>query len=323
MTNNSASVAVVGCGHWGKNLVRNFSEIGQLAAISDPLDENTAPLIEKFGVRNITFDEVLSDPTIAGVAIAAPAPLHAKLAKACLEADKHLMVEKPITLETDDARMLIELAKRQNKLLMVGHLLNYHNAFLKMVEMVDAGAVGKIHRIYSNRLSFGKVRVEENALWSFAPHDISMILRLMGGERPEKISAIGQASISHGIEDFCHLHMDFASGIGAHIHVSWLNPFKEQKLVVIGEDAMMVFDDVAPLEQKLALYGHNAAIEGNVPVLKKAEAEYIEVAASEPLKQECQAFIAGMQDPSSVYTDGEEGLAVLDVLSRAQKHLGV
>lgn len=318
MKENRPNVAVIGCGYWGRNIVRNFAELGALKAISDPSAENAAGMSSAYSVPALSLEEILSDAEIEGVAIAAPAVLHAELARQCLLAGKHVMVEKPVALSLEDARMMIDLAAEQERLLMVGHLLNYHAGFLKVVSLVEQGAAGSLQRIYSNRLSLGKLRTEENVLWSFAPHDISMILRLAGGTSPASVDAHGASCISEGVEDFANVHLGFEGGLTAHIFVSWLHPFKEQRLVVIGNDAMIVFDDTQPLERKVAIYRHKAGIDDGLPFVEKAEAEYVELPASEPLKMECQAFIDGMEDPRQIYTDGEEGWRVLDVLSRAE-----
>jgi predicted dehydrogenase len=317
------AVAVIGCGYWGKNIVRNFAELDCLSAISDPLPANSGPLSERFKVPVLGIEAILEDDGIAGVAIAAPAPLHARIAEQCLRAGKHVMVEKPIALSIDDARGMIGLAESKQRLLMVGHLLNYHSGFLKVVELVNQGVTGPLKRIYSNRLSFGKVRTEENVLWSFAPHDLSMILRLAGGRSPKTVSALGSAHVSAGIVDFCHVHMEFDDTLTAHTFVSWLHPFKEQKLVVIGEDAMIVFDDTLPSDQKVAVYSHRYGIDDGVPTLDKAIAKFEVIDANEPLRAECLAFLKGMSDPSTIYTDGQEGLRVLDVLSRAEASMAV
>jgi len=321
LSSNNKNIAVIGCGYWGKNIVRNFSELGILAGISDPRQENTAPLAAKYDVPVLSIEEILASEEIEGVAIAAPAPLHAELAVEIIRAGKHVMVEKPVALTLDDAQHMIDEAEKHDRLLMVGHLLNYHNGFLKVVDLVESGALGKLRRIYSNRMSFGKVRTEEDVLWSFAPHDLSMILRLAGGKLPLSVSASGSSYLSSGIADFAHIHMTFESQVSSHVFVSWLHPFKEQKLVVIGDEAMVVFDDTLPDDRKIALYRHKADIVDGIPVLDKADAEYVSFTPAEPLKSECLAFVEGMKDRSSIYTDGLEGKRVLEVLSMADAAL--
>lgn len=315
---NQPKVAVIGCGYWGRNIVRNFSNLGELRMIHDPSPLIAREISDRHGVPAVDLDLVLSDNGVKGVAIAAPAPLHFELASLCLNAGKHVMVEKPVALNRQDAIKLIELADKQSRLLMVGHLLNYHNGFLKVCELVDRGEIGKLRRIYSNRLSFGKVRTEEDVLWSFAPHDISMILRLVDGETPDFVEAHGGAYITANTADFAHVHLGFANNVTAHVFVSWLHPFKEQRLVVVGESGMIVFDDTAPIENKVAIYRHKVELNNGIPVMDRAEAEYPPIPICEPLQAECQAFLSGMENPSDIYTDGAEGLRVLEVLTRAQ-----
>jgi UDP-2-acetamido-3-amino-2,3-dideoxy-glucuronate N-acetyltransferase len=318
MTQREPAVAVVGCGYWGKNLVRNFSMIGQLRLVCDPFPAVAASMSEQFSVPHASFEDILADEGVRGVAIAAPAAQHAGLAARCLRAGKHVFVEKPVALVVEDAKALIKLAGEQQRLLMVGHLLNYHPGFLKVCELAASGMTGSLRRIYSNRLSFGKVRTEENVLWSFAPHDISMILRLAGGQRPVTVSAHGAGYVSEGIDDFAVINMGFEGGLTAHVFVSWLHPFKEQRLVVIGERASVVFDDTAAADKKVGLYRNSAAIVDGQPVLQKEDVEYIQFDESEPLRNECLAFLAGMDAPSGIYTDGAEGLRVLEVLGAAE-----
>jgi UDP-2-acetamido-3-amino-2,3-dideoxy-glucuronate N-acetyltransferase len=318
MSKNAKTVAVIGCGYWGKNIVRNFAELGALRAVCDSYAPLAAAMSSQFSAPAVSLEEIESDPSVQGVAIASPAPVHAELATRFLKAGKHVFVEKPVALEMADAATLVTLARAQNRLLMVGHLLQYHPGFLRACALVEAGQIGALRHVYSNRLSFGKVRTEENVLWSFAPHDISMILRLAGSVRPVGVSAFGGGHISPGIEDFCTVNLRFESGITAHIFVSWQHPFKEQRLVAIGGKGAIVFDDTAPKDKKLALYRNSAVIENGQPVLSKADAEYVPFEDGEPLRNECQSFLNGMSNPASVFTNGEEGLRVLDVLSRAE-----
>jgi UDP-2-acetamido-3-amino-2,3-dideoxy-glucuronate N-acetyltransferase len=244
-----------------------------------------------------------------------------RLLQQCLRSFRFLLPHLTTSRKIPASKALVRLAAIQERLLMVGHLLHYHPAFLRACALVEAGEIGRLKHIYSNRLSFGKVRTEENVLWSFAPHDISMILRLAGSKRPEHVAAFGGGYISEGIEDFCVVNLGFSSGISGHIFVSWQHPFKEQRLVVIGEKGAIVFDDTAPKEKKLALYRSTAVIENGQPALNKADAEFMPFEDGEPLRNECQAFLHGMTNPQSVFTNGEEGLRVLDVLSRAESSM--
>jgi UDP-2-acetamido-3-amino-2,3-dideoxy-glucuronate N-acetyltransferase len=317
---SQARVAVVGCGYWGKNLVRNFAELGALAAICDPDRANAEKLAAASKSRVIGWMPLLDDASIDAVAIAAPAALHFQLARAALEAGKHVFVEKPLALEVAEAERLCEIAARADRRLMVGHLLQYHPAFLKLKDLVREGALGRLQYIYSNRLNLGKIRREEDALWSFAPHDISMILALIGQE-PERVTAEGGAYLHKTIADVTTTHFAFAGGERAHIFVSWLHPFKEQKLVVVGDRAQAVFNDGEPWERKLQLYPHRIEWRDTVPVPEKAEAQSVALEVGEPLQLECAHFLESIVNGTTPRTDGREGVRVLKVLAKASAAL--
>src|SRR5262245_8093706 len=238
-------VAVVGTGYWGKNLVRNFFELGSLAAVCDSDEEKLAPYRSGYpGCRTVgAFVEVLKDPTIHAVAIATPAESHGDLVREALLAGKDVFVEKPLCLSSTAGESLVALAREHGRILMVGHLLWYHPAVLKLKALIDAGELGRIQYIYSNRLNLGRIRREENILWSFAPHDISVILGLLG-EMPETVQAQGGNYLHQKIADVTVSLLSFPSGVKAHIFVFWLHPVKEQKLIVVGDRKMAVFDDV-------------------------------------------------------------------------------
>ena len=310
------NIAVVGCGHWGKNLVRNFSELGALYAVCDPNTKLAQRYAKQYKVNNFSFTEIINDTSIEGVVLAVPAPLHASLAIDAMNAGKHVYVEKPLAMNQKEARQMIDISKDQGVQLMVGHLLQYHPVFIALRGLVESGEIGGLNYIYSNRLSFGKIRSEEDVIWSFAPHDISMILSLMGQE-PELIRTESCSILQANIADTAVVHMEFKSGLKAHISVSWMHPYKEQKLVVMGESAMAVFDDTLPWSQKLALYRHNIDLTGEAPILEKSIVEYISVIQSEPLRNECQHFIDVISGLLTPLTDGDEGLRVLNVLSTA------
>ena len=251
--------------------------------------------------------------------IAAPAIMHFEFTRLALEAGKDVFVEKPLALTAREGEELVRLAEKNKKILMVGHILQYHPAVNRLKEIIAAGELGKIQYIYSNRLSIGKLRTEENILWSFAPHDISVILMLLE-EEPIKVSAFGGYYLSQGIFDTTLTTLEFANGVKGHIFVNWLHPFKEQKLVVVGSKAMAVFDDVSA--EKLYLYPHKIEWkEGKIPVAEKAEREVIPVEKAEPLKSEVQHFIDCITNRQQPKTDGWEGVRVLRILERAEKDL--
>lgn len=312
--------AVVGAGHWGRNLVRVLAELRALVAVCDPDQARAAQLADAHGVSARSFEDVCADPAVAAVVIAAPAALHAQLATQALRAGKHVFVEKPLALQVADAEALVRLAEEQGKVLMVGHLLQYHPVFEALRELVAEGRIGRLQYVYSNRLNLGRFRREEDSLWSFAPHDLSMILSLVG-EEPTEVSAVGAAYLHPEIADVTTTHMTFASGPRAHVFVSWLHPFKEQKLVVVGDGGMAVFDDGQPWEDKLLLYPHRVDWHEGLPEPVRGEPERWEVARREPLTQECAHFLQCVQDGGRPRTDGEEGLRVLRVLDRARAAL--
>jgi len=313
-------VAVVGCGYWGRNLVRNFSELGALAAVCDANPDVATEQAAKFGLRKRELDSIIADPSIDAVAIATPAELHGTVTWQALEAGKDVFVEKPIALRVIDAERSIAIAAERQRILMVGHLLQYHPAFLKLQEMASSGVFGKLQYIYSNRLNLGKIRQHENILWSFAPHDISMILAL-ARDMPSKVQAVGSYYLHQAIADVTATHLAFPSGINAHIFVSWLHPNKEQKLILVGSDGMAVFDDTQPWERKLAHYAHSVTWLDNQPVPQKAEPGYVALTPSEPLAMECAHFLNAVRTRSQPRTDGAEGLSVLRVLDAAERSM--
>jgi predicted dehydrogenase/acetyltransferase-like isoleucine patch superfamily enzyme len=317
---SSTRLVVAGCGAWGKNLVRNFAALGVLHGIVDPDRAAAAALARQHDAAAVEWDAVLADPTVNAVAIASPAALHARLAHAALEAGKHVFVEKPLALQIADAEVLCQLAERHDRRLMVGHLLQYHPAFLRLKDLVREGVLGRLQYVYSNRLNLGKIRREEDILWSFAPHDISMILSLVGAD-PEHVDAVGARYLHRTIADVTTTHLSFAGGEQAHIFVSWLHPFKEQKLVVVGERGMAVFDDSEEWGRKLLLYPHRVEWREAMPVPQKGEAEPVAVEPGEPLRLECQHFLDCISTGATPRTDGREGLRVLRVLSRATQSL--
>ncbi len=316
------NIAVIGSGYWGKNLVRNFYQLGTLKLICDKNETILAQFKEQYPDVEIclTLNDVLSQKDIQGVVIATPAETHYTLAKEALLAGKHAHVEKPMALKEKEGRELISIAKQNNRILMVGHLLQYHPAFMRLKNLALSGELGRINYIYSNRLNLGKIRREENILWSFAPHDISMILSL-AGEEPESVVATGGNYLHKKIADVTTTHMEFPSGLQAHIFVSWLHPFKEQKLVVVGDQKMAVFDDTQPWPDKLLLYPHQIKWENNVPVPAKAEPEKVDIPEAEPLRMECEHFIDCISNDKQPLTDGHEGLRVLKILNAGQHSL--
>jgi predicted dehydrogenase len=309
---------VIGCGYWGKNLVRNFQQLGALAMVADVTEAGRSAAVAVAGGAPIVadIDEALRSD-VAGVVISTPAETHYELAEKALRAGKDVFCEKPLALRAEEGAALVSLAEARGRILMVGHVLEYHPAVVKLRELVASGALGKVQYIYSNRLSLGKVRREENILWSFAPHDIAIILRLMGS-LPLQVVATGGAYVQPNIADVTVTNLLFDNGIRAHVHVSWLHPFKEQRLVVIGSRKMASFDDVS---KQLVLYDQRVEVEKGQPAPVKGEAEPVEFAKDEPLRLECRAFLDAVATRTPPLTDGKSGLRVLQVLGAAQRSL--
>lgn len=317
-SNNRAPVAVVGCGYWGRNLVRNFSRLGALAAVCDstPAGRATAEELAP-GTPVITDLTELLKTEVAGVVVATPAETHYEIAKQILLAGKDVFVEKPLALTYDEGATLVRRAEESNAILMVGHVLEYHPAIVRMMELVRSGELGNIRYISSNRLNLGKVRREENILWSFAPHDIAIILRLMGS-MPFQIAAYGGSYVQPNIADVTITHLLFDNGVRGHIYVSWLHPYKEQRLVLVGSKKMASFDDVT---KQLVLYDQRVELQEGQPTPIKGKGETVSFASDEPLLLECQAFLNAIATRKPPLTDGSSGLRVLQVLQAAQRSL--
>lgn len=315
---SKASVAVIGSGYWGRNLVRVFHELDALSCVCDTREEVLSEIGAQYKVPTITsFDKVLADPDVEAVAIALPAANHYSVAKQALQQGKDVYVEKPLALRVSEGLELVDLAQKEGRILMVGHILQYHPAVLELRRRIQVGDLGKIQYIYSSRLNLGKLRTEENILWSFAPHDISAILFLLG-ETPTRVSAHAGTFLSSQIADTTLSTFDFKTGAKAHIFVSWLHPFKEQKLTVVGDRKMAVFDDVEK-ERKLVLYPHRIDWVDRLPVARKEEAEVVSLAKVEPLKAECEHFLESIVSRKQPRTDGENGLQVLRLLEGCEE----
>ncbi|MGB7847132.1 MAG: Gfo/Idh/MocA family oxidoreductase, partial [Candidatus Acidiferrum sp.] len=304
-------VAVIGAGYWGKNLVRNFHALHALETVCDLNEATLNRIRQEYRVATTTdYDAVLTDSRVDAVVIAAPATRHHDLALRAFQAGKHVFVEKPLALHVGEGKELVELAKKLNLVLMVGHILEFHPAIIELKRLIQQGHLGKIQYIYSSRLNLGKLRTEENILWSFAPHDISVILQMLN-EVPLLASAQGGSYLNPPIVDTTLSTLEFASGVKAHIFVSWLHPFKEQKLCVIGSQRMAVFDDLEQ-EKKLVIYAHRVNWLERKPVAERDGGQVITIPKEEPLRKECQHFLECVSKVSRPWTDGESALRVLE-----------
>lgn len=318
--NTTENVALIGFGPWGRNIARNLHRLGALRTVCDP-DPHCRALAQRDYPGVTVVADAADVPTDCAVAIAAPAADHERLATQFLQRGQACFVEKPLALDAAACRRLDQLARSRGALLMVGHLLHHHPAVIELDRLVRAGALGRLQYIYSNRLNLGRFRREENALWSFAPHDIAVLLRLVGA-LPARVSAVGSCVLHARIADSTVTHLQWESGLCAHVYVSWLHPFKEQRLVVVGSDAMAVFDDQQPWSHKLVLYRHGVQWKAGIPQPVKAEAEPVALVQDEPLEREMRAFLHAVAHPDEpIVADGAESVRVLTVLSAAESSL--
>jgi predicted dehydrogenase len=319
MTYLDPSVAVIGCGYWGKNLVRNFAQLNALRAVCDASEATLQTVKEQYGVIGVKdVQDILNMSEIQAVVIATPASTHANLTLAALSAGKDVFVEKPLALTLDDAVAIKVAAEKHDRLVMVGHLLEYHPALIMLRHLVHEGKLGKLQYLYSNRLSVGKVRTEENVLWSFAPHDICSILGF-AGQRPISVQTVGSSHLGQ-VEDVSVVNLAFEHNLKAHIFVSWLHPFKEHRLVVIGDRGTAVFDDVS-VDEKLTFYERQFEMQSGIPILTQQAKTVIPIDVAEPLKAECQHFLKCIQSREAPLTGIQNGINVLTVLQAAQQSL--
>lgn len=318
-SNDKKNIGIIGAGYWGKNLVRVFNELNVLKIVCD-LDKKILEKRKKeYPNLEFTtdFSKILKDKDIKAVAVSTPSATHHRLAKRALQAGKDVFVEKPLALKVKEGEELVKLARNKKKILMVGHLLLYHPAIVELKKLIKKGELGEVRYIYSNRLNFGKFRREENVLWSFAPHDISLVIDILG--MPQEVLAVGKSYLRLNIPDVTLSVLKFRNNQAAHIFVSWLNPFKEQKLSVIGSKKMAVFNGV---ENKLTIYSHKIKNhENRNPEAVKKKGKPIKIPSLEPLKEEAKHFLECVKNKTKPKTAGEEGLKVLKVLNLCQKSL--
>jgi UDP-2-acetamido-3-amino-2,3-dideoxy-glucuronate N-acetyltransferase len=317
----SKNIGVIGTGYWGNHLVRNLRNLGALSAAYDKDPGRRDELRRRYSdvVIHESWAAVLKDSDVRALVISTPAGTHFPLAKEALLAGKDVMVEKPLALRRREGEELVALAAEHRRILMVGHVLRYHPAVAKMKEMIRNGEIGAIRYIYSNRLNLGKFRTEENILWSFAPHDISVILDFLD-ETPESVRSSGGCYLHSDIADVTMTSLCFSSGVRSHIFVSWLHPYKEQKIVIVGDKKMLTFDDVSQ-EKKLVIYEHTIDWVDRMPVPRPQNGKIVAIEKIEPLEAECRHFIRCIEERITPLTDGEEGLRVLRILEACQKSL--
>jgi predicted dehydrogenase len=320
------SVGVVGLGYWGPNLARNFERLGEtelrwICDASEDARERWAPQFPRARVA-ASLDELLADESLDAVVIAAPVPLHAELAVRVLEAGKHCFVEKPLAQSVADAERVVAAAEASGKVLMVGHLLEYHPGVRKLKDVADAGDLGDIRYVYANRLNLGKLRDDENALWSLGAHDVSVLLHLVD-EEPDEMHAFGESYMRRPVEDVVFCYLRFPSGLMAHLHLSWLDPHKERRFTIVGSDKMATFDDME-LEQKLVIYDkgfdQDYSSYGEY-IARSGDVWSPHISNEEPLRIECKHFAECVRDGATPISDGRSGLRVVRVLEGLQESL--
>ncbi len=318
------SVAVVGLGYWGPNLARNFDAVADLRWCVDASDEMRAKYEPVFRRAKFTasLDDVLADDETDAVVLATPVPTHADLAVRVLEAGKHCFVEKPLATTVADAERAVAAAQAAGKVLMVGHLLEYHPGVTKLKEIADSGDLGDIFYIYGNRLNLGKIRSDENALWSLGAHDVSVILHL-AGEEPYEFEARGESYVRPPVEDVVFAYLRFPSGLAAHLHLSWLDPHKERRFTVVGSKRMATFDDMAS-EQKVVIYdkGFDQDVRSYGEwIARSGDITSPSLPSTEPLRLEVQHFLDCVASGEAPRSDGHSGLRVVRVLEALQAEL--
>ncbi len=322
-------LAQIGLGAWGKNLLRNFST--QPGASMKLVCDASADTLKKIaaaypGVETCTDPEqVFARKDVQAVIVATPPASHFDLAHRAIAAGKDVFVEKPLVLSSADGEKLVAAAEKAGRMLMVGHIMVYHPASLQLKSYVDSGELGRVYYVYATRVNLGKVRDIENAMWSFAPHDISLIVFLLG-KLPNRVSAVGQAYLQKGIADVAFVTLHFPDDTLAHIHTSWLDPHKDRNLTIVGSKKMVVFDD-AELTEKIRIYDKGVDPQrdyttyGEYLSLRTGDIVIPKVDTSEPLAQECRHFLESVRTRKPPRSDGRSGLAVLRILEAAQKSM--
>lgn len=326
MSDDPLRVAVAGLGYWGPNLARNLASLPgvELAWLIDADPERLARAASHHpGARTgAALDDALEDPTVRAVALATSVPTHAELAIRVLEAGRDCFVEKPLARTAADAERVVEAARDSDRVLMVGHLLEYHPGIERLAELASSGELGEVRYLYGNRLNLGKARAEENALWSLGAHDVSVLLRL-AGEEPDEVSARGESYLRRGVEDVVFCYLRFPSGLAAHLHLSWLDPHKERRFTVVGSRRMATFDDMRA-EAKVTVYdkGFDEDVRSwGEYVARSGDIWSPRIPATEPLRLECEHFVQCVRERRAPRSDGASGLRVVRVLERLQASL--
>jgi predicted dehydrogenase len=323
----STRIGVVGLGYWGPNLARNFDRLpgAELSWICDQSEEARERWGPAFPGTRVTadLDELLEDPELDAVVVATHVPSHAAIATRVLGAGKHCFVEKPLAQSVSDAEQVVAAAREAGRVLMVGHLLEYHPGVEKLKEIAESGELGEIYYLYSNRLNLGKLRADENALWSLGAHDVSVLLHLAGGEEPSECQASGESYMRDGVEDVVFCYLRFPSGLAAHLHLSWLDPHKERRFTVVGSKKMATFDDME-IERKVTVYDkgfdQNFSSYGEY-IMRSGDIWSPHISNEEPLRIECRHFLERIADGGEPRSGGDSGVRVVRVLEALQRSL--
>lgn len=312
----NTKLAVFGCGYWGRNHVRTLAELGALACVVDHVPELAEEMAEKHGVEARSAEQVFDDPSIDGIVMALPAQFHAEMALMAFSAGKHVFAEKPIALSVDNANAMVEAAAVAGKVLMAGHILRYHNAFRAIMKLVEEGALGDVKYVQSHRLGFGKFHTKFDALWDLAPHDLSLLLSVVG-RGPQFIKAM-PASVTGGQTDMAHVHLDFGQDVKGHIYVSRHSPYVERRFTVVGSKAMVVWDDMEPdWNKKVSVHQHSVSREDEGWIFSKQDPEYIACESGMALTDELQHFMSCIETGNKPLTDGIQGFDVVKILNAA------
>ena len=306
-------IGLIGCGMWGRNLARNLAALGVLAGVADRYPDRAGDFAGEFGTSHVPVDELLAGHDLDGVVIASAAPTHAELACRALECGLHAYVEKPFALTLVEADRMAAAATRADRQLMVGHLIRYHDAFRELESQIEAGVIGEVHHVTANRLAMGRIRATESVIHDLCPHDISLILAIMGG-MPTAVSCAGASHVTAGIPDMLSTLFAFEGGRSATMTTSWMSPYKEHRLVVTGSKGSIVFDDTRPWAEKLTLYRDSITPDGDNFAVARARPLHLPLEEAEPLKQEMQAFITSCETGLPAPTAVDDALAVQRVL---------
>ncbi len=314
-------VCVVGAGNWGKNHIRTLNELGVLGGIVDANNERLNQYSDQYPDVSVftNLTDALSDNSFLGFTVATPAETHFNIGKIIIEAKKHILIEKPLTLNIDDAEQLVKQAEANNINLMVGHVLLFHPAINKIKELIDENKIGKLQYVYSNRLNLGQIRTEENVFWSLAPHDIS-IFQYFIEDFPIQIKASGSTFLQKGIHDSTLTILEYPNNINGHIFVSWLHPFKEHRLVVVGSEGMLSFEDSA-IDKPLKYYNKKFELNGKIPEKMDGEVEFIDYNHKMPLTEELRYFVDHLDGTKPIKANGEHALEVMKILVKVSEQL--